>query len=293
MKSIYLDNAATTKVDKNVINAMSEVMCEGFGNPSSVHAFGRKAKTYLDKARQQVATLINAQKDEIYFTSGATESDNFAVRGVAYARKNKGNHIITSQVEHHAVLHICEQLEKEGFTVTYLPVDKFGMVSVRDVEAAIKPETTLISIMYANNEIGTIMPIREIGALARSKGILFHCDAVQAIGQISVDVVRDNIDLLSLTAHKIHGPKGAGALYIKRGLRISPLLFGGAQERSFRPGTEGMPGIVGLGVAAELATQNWQANSAYIKKLRDKLIAGILETIPFTRLNGQDRKSVV
>ena len=282
----YLDNAATTKVDKNVINAMSEVMCEGFGNPSSVHAFGRKAKTYLDKARQQVATLINAQKDEIYFTSGATESDNFAVRGVAYARKNKGNHIITSQVEHHAVLHICEQLEKEGFTVTYLPVDKFGMVSVRDVEAAIKPETTLISIMYANNEIGTIMPIREIGALARSKGILFHCDAVQAIGQISVDVVRDNIYLLSLTAHKIHGPKGAGALYIKRGLRISPLLFGGAQERSFRPGTEGMPGIVGLGVAAELATQNWQANSAYIKKLRDKLIAGILETIPFTRLNG-------
>ena len=286
MKAIYLDNAATTKVDRRVIDAMGEVMTEGFGNPSSVHIFGRQAKKYLDKARQQVASIINAQPNEIYFTSGATESDNFALRGVVCARKSKGNHIITTQVEHHAILHTCEELEKEGFKVTYLPVDEFGMVRIKDLEAAITPETVLISIMYANNEIGTVMPIKEIGALARSKGILFHCDAVQAIGQISVDVVRDNIDLLSLTAHKIHGPKGAGAIYIRSGLRLCPILFGGAQERTARPGTEGMPGIVGLGMAAELAQNGLVENAAYMKRLRDKLINGILTSIPFTRLNG-------
>lgn len=290
MKAIYLDNAATTKVDAKVIEAMSEVMTEGFGNPSSVHSFGRKAKTYLDKAREQVAALINAQKDEIYFTSGATESDNFALRGVVCSRKDKGNHIITTQVEHHAILHTCEELEKEGFKVTYLPVDEYGMVSVEDVAKAITPETVLISVMYGNNEIGTIMPIAQIGELARSKGILFHCDAVQAVGQISVDVIRDKIDLLSMTAHKIHGPKGAGAIYIRRGVRLCPMLFGGAQERSVRPGTEGMPGIVGLGMAAQLAKENLTASAEKMTYLRDKLINGILETIPFTRLNGHPTK---
>lgn len=290
VKSIYLDNAATTKVDPQVIQAMTEVMTEGFGNPSSVHAFGRKAKTYLDRAREQVASLLHAQKDEIYFTSGATESDNFALRGVACSRRDKGNHIITTQVEHHATLHACEEMEKEGWEVTYLPVDEFGMVTAAQVEAAIRPETVLISIMYANNEIGTVMPIAEIGAIARSKGILFHSDAVQAMGQIDVDVVRDNIDLLSMTAHKIHGPKGAGAIYIRRGVRICPMLFGGAQERAVRPGTEGMPGIVGLGVACELAKARLGKETEHMAQLRDKLINGILEKIPHVRLNGHPTK---
>ena len=286
MREVYLDNAATTRVDEKIVKLMSEVMLEAYGNPSSVHRVGRKAKVYLDKAREQVAKLLKAQKDEIFFTSGGTESDNMAVRGVAYASNTKGRHIITSQVEHHAILHACEQLEKEGFTVTYLPVDEYGMVSVAAVEAAIKPDTILITIMYANNEIGTVMPIKEIGALARSKGILFHTDAVQAAGQLDLDVVRDNIDILSMTAHKIHGPKGSGAIYIRRGVRLQPMLRGGAQERQVRPGTEAMPGIAGLGLAAEMAQTNLENNTAYITELRDKLIAGLFERIPFLRLNG-------
>ena len=286
MREVYLDNAATTRVDERIVKLMTEVMLDAYGNPSSVHRVGRKAKVYLDKAREQVAALLNAQKDEIYFTSGGTESDNMALRGVAYAKRAKGKHIITTQVEHHAILHACEQLEKEGFSVTFLPVDEYGMVSVAAVEAAITPETILISVMYANNEIGTIMPIKEIGALARSKGILFHTDAVQAAGQLELDVVRDNVDLLSMTAHKIHGPKGSGAIYIRRGVRLQPMLRGGAQERQVRPGTEAMPGIAGLGLAAELARENLEKNSAYVADLRDKLISGLFEKIPFLRLNG-------
>lgn len=286
MREVYLDNAATTQVDPAVIKVMNEVMTEAFGNPSSVHRFGRKAKVYLDKARTQVAGLLGAEPAEIYFTSGGTESDNLALRGVAYARRKKGNHIITSQVEHHAILHTCEQLEKEGFKVTYLPVDEYGQVKVQDVKEAITPETILISIMYANNEIGTIMPISEIGKLAREKGIIFHTDAVQAAGQVQIDVNRDNIDLLSMTAHKIYGPKGSGVLYVRRGTYVLPMLFGGAQERQLRPGTEAMPGIAGLGMAAELARTNLAANAEHVSKLRDKLIAGLTEKIPYIKLNG-------
>ena len=286
MNRIYMDNAATTRITQPVLEAMMPCLTTVYGNPSSVHAFGRDARRLLDEARAKVAAALNAKPNEIYFTGCGTESDNWAVRGSAYELKAKGNHIITSAIEHHAILHTCQQLEREGFKVTYLPVDEYGQVSAADVEKAITPETTLISIMTANNEIGTIQPIAEIGAIARAHGVRFHTDAVQAVGAIPVDVKAMNVDLLSLSGHKLHAPKGVGALYIRSGVRLERLMNGGAQERTQRPGTENMPSIVGLGRAIELATAHLDEKAAYVSALRDRLINGILETIPDTRLNG-------
>ena len=286
MDRIYLDNAATTAVSPEVLTAMLPYFTECYGNPSSIHSTGRDAHKAVDAARRQVAAAINADPAEIYFTAGGSESDNWAIKGTAFAKRDKGNHIITTAIEHHAVLHTCQWLEKQGFEVTYLPVDENGLVSVEDVEKAITDKTILISIMAANNEIGTIEPIAEIGALARSKGILFHTDAVQAVGAIPLDVKAMNIDMLSMSGHKFHGPKGIGALYIRKGVRLDTLIAGGAQERGKRAGTENLPGIVGIGKAIEIATRDMEANAARMTALRDKLIHGILESIPDVRLNG-------
>lgn len=290
MERIYLDNAATTKIDKRVIDAMVKALAEDFGNPSSIYAEARTAKKALENARAQVADLIGANPDEIIFTGGGSEADNMAIIGAANAYSRKGKHIITSKVEHHAVLHTCEYLQKQGYEVTYLPVDEDGLVSPDDVKKAIRPDTILITIMYANNEVGTIMPIKEIGAIAREKGIIMHTDAVQAAGHVDMDVVRDNIDLLSLTAHKIHGPKGTGALYIKKGVRIAPIIHGGGQERGLRAGTENVPGAVGLGMACLLAREEFEQNNRHMTILRDKLIEGIFEKIPHVKLNGHRQK---
>ena len=289
-KSIYMDNAATTNVKKEVIEEMLPYFGEIFGNPSSVHLFGRKARKAVEQAREQVAKAINAMPEEIYFTSGGTESDNWAIKGTVKTLKGKKNHIITSQIEHHAILHTCEQLEKEGVEVTYLPVDEYGLISIEDLKKAIKPNTMLISIMFANNEIGTIQPIEEIGKIARENKILFHTDAVQAIGNVKVDVEAQHIDMLSLTAHKFNGPKGIGALYIKKGFKPFNLIEGGHQERSRRAGTENVPGIVGLGKAIELATTDIDKHIEKLTKLRDKLIQGVMENINFTILNGHPTK---
>ena len=286
MDRIYLDNAATTAVSPEVLTAMLPYFTECYGNPSSIHSTGRDAHKAVDAARRQVAAAINADPSEIYFTAGGSESDNWAIKGTAFAKRDKGNHIITTAIEHHAVLHTCQWLEKQGFEVTYLPVDENGLVSVEDVEKAITDKTILISIMAANNEIGTIEPIAEIGALARSRGILFHTDAVQAVGAIPLDVKAMNIDMLSMSGHKFHGPKGIGALYIRKGVRLDTLIAGGAQERGKRAGTENLPGIVGIGKAIEIATRDMEANAARMTALRDKLIHGILESIPDVRLNG-------
>ena len=286
MDRIYLDNAATTAVSPEVLTAMLPYFTECYGNPSSIHSTGRDAHKAVDAARRQVAAAINADPAEIYFTAGGSESDNWAIKGTAFAKRDKGNHIITTAIEHHAVLHTCQWLEKQGFEVTYLPVDENGLVSVEDVEKAITDRTILISVMAANNEIGTIEPIAEIGALARSRGILFHTDAVQAVGAIPLDVKAMNIDMLSMSGHKFHGPKGIGALYIRKGVRLDTLIAGGAQERGKRAGTENLPGIVGIGKAIEIATRDMEANAARMTALRDKLIHGILESIPDVRLNG-------
>ena len=281
MEKIYLDNAATTPVD-----AMLPYFTESFGNPSSVYQIAQMNKKAIDDARETIASVLGAKANEIFFTSGGSEADNWALKGIAYAHKAKGNHIITSKIEHHAVLHTCEFLEKNGFEVTYLDVDEYGMVHPEDVEKAIKDTTILISIMYANNEIGTINPIKEIGAIAKAHKIPFHTDAVQAVGQVRIDVNEQNIDLLSLSGHKINGPKGMGVLYIRRGLKIENLIHGGAQERGRRAGTENVPGIVGLAKAMELAYTDFDAKIEKMTKLRDKLIHGILQAIPYTKLNG-------
>lgn len=286
MNRIYLDNAATTAVAPEVLETMLPYFTEVYGNPSSIHATGRTAHKAVDQARRQVAAAIGAQPQEIYFTAGGSESDNWAIKGTALAQQRKGNHIITSAIEHHAVLHTCAWLEKHGFEVTYLPVDEFGRVNPEDVEKAITDKTILISIMTANNEIGTIQPIREIGAIARAHKILFHTDAVQAVGAIPVNVDEMNVDMLSMSGHKFHGPKGIGALYIRKGVRIDTLIHGGAQERGLRAGTENLPGIVGIGRAIELATANLDENTRRITALRDKLMDGILERIPDARING-------
>lgn len=286
MNRIYLDNAATTAVAPEVLETMLPYFTEVYGNPSSIHATGRTAHKAVDQARRQVAAAIGAQPQEIYFTAGGSESDNWAIKGTALAQQRKGNHIITSAIEHHAVLHTCAWLEKHGFEVTYLPVDEFGRVNPEDVEKAITDKTILISIMTANNEIGTIQPIREIGAIARAHKILFHTDAVQAVGAIPVNVDEMNVDMLSMSGHKFHGPKGIGALYIRKGVRIDTLIHGGAQERGLRAGTENLPGIVGIGRAIELATANLDENARRITALRDKLTDGILERIPDARING-------
>ena len=286
MDRIYMDNAATTAVSPEVLQTMLPYFNEIYGNPSSIHSTGRDARRAVDAARKQVAQAIGAQPTEIYFTAGGSESDNWAIKGTAFAKRDKGNHIITTAIEHHAVLHTCQWLEKQGFQVTYLPVDEYGRVRVEDVEKAITDKTILISIMAANNEIGTLEPIAEIGKLAHEKGILFHTDAVQAVGAIPLDVNAMNIDMLSMSGHKFHGPKGIGALYIRKGVRPDVFMHGGAQERAQRAGTENLAGIVGMGKAIELATQNLEANAARMTRLRDKLIDGILAEIPEVRLNG-------
>ena len=285
-KRIYADNAATTKVAPEVVDAMLPYFTETYGNPSSIYNEGRTARVAVEKAREQVANAIGASPKEIYFTGSGSEADNWALRSTARALSKKGNHIITSAVEHHAVLHTCQDLEKQGFEVTYLPVDKYGMVSPDDVKAAIKDTTIMISIMFANNEIGTIMPIAAIGKIAKEAGVVFHTDAVQAVGNVEIDVKAMNIDMLSLTAHKFHGPKGCGALYVRQGIKLMSFITGGAQERLRRAGTENVPGIVGLGKAIELATANIKEKQEKLIALRDRYIKKVLETVPYSRLNG-------
>lgn len=285
-KRIYADNAATTKVAPEVVDAMLPYFTETYGNPSSIYNEGRTARVAVEKAREQVANAIGASPKEIYFTGSGSEADNWALRSTARALSKKGNHIITSAVEHHAVLHTCQDLENQGFEVTYLPVDKYGMVSPDDVKAAIKDTTIMISIMFANNEIGTIMPISEIGKIAKEAGVVFHTDAVQAVGNVEIDVKAMNIDMLSLTAHKFHGPKGCGALYVRQGVKLMSFITGGAQERMRRAGTENVPGIVGLGKAIELATANIKEKQEKLIALRDRYIKKVLETVPYSRLNG-------
>jgi len=286
MKKIYLDHAGTTPVDPDVLAAMLPYFTEIYGNPSSLHGFGQEARYAVEKARDTIASFIGAASDEIVFTSGGTESDNFALKGVADARKNKGNHIIVSAIEHHAVLEPAGFLEKNGFEVTRLPVDEYGLVHVGDLERAITDKTILISIMHANNEIGTIQPIAEIGAIARRRGIIFHTDAVQTFGHIPLHVREMNIDLLSASGHKLHGPKGIGILYIKKGTRIHPLMHGGDQERGRRASTHNVPGIVGMGKAVEIARQTMGREAERLTVLRNRLIEGILLNIKHTRLNG-------
>ena len=290
MERIYLDNAATTRVRPEVAEAILPAMTETYGNASSVHSFGREAKKAMEKARAQVAAAIGAKKEEIYFTAGGSEADNWALKGAAHALRRKGLHIITTAIEHHAVLHTCQALEKEGFEVTYLPVDEYGLVTPEQVEAAIRPDTILVSVMAANNEIGTIEPIAEIGAVCRAHKVLFHTDAVQAVGHMPLDVAAMQIDMLSLSGHKFYAPKGVGALYIRTGVRIENLIEGGAQERSRRAGTENVPAIVGMGKAIELITAEMAEENARISGLRDRLIAGILDAIPESRLNGHPTK---
>lgn len=286
MKRVYFDHSATTPVDKTVAEAILEHMTEKFGNASSIHRFGREARKAVDEAREKVAALINAEPNEIFFTSGGTEGDNLALKGIAYANRKKGNHIITTAIEHHAILHTCEYLEKQGFSVTYLPVDEYGMVRVEDVAKAITDKTILISVMYANNEVGTIQPIAEIGCIAREKGIYLHTDAVQVAGNYPIDVKASKIDLLTLAGHKFHGPKGVGVLYIRRGVRIEEIQHGGGHERNMRAGTENVPGIVGLGKAAEIAKHEMEEKIVHISRLRDRIIKEVMEKIPHTKLNG-------
>lgn len=285
MRSVYMDHAATTPVHPEVIAAMLTYFHPNFGNASSVHGFGRKARIAVDQVRETVAKAIGADPKEIYFTSGGTESDNIAIQGVARALGDRGKHIITSGIEHYAVLDTCEYLQTQGFEVTYLPVDQYGMVDPADVERAIRPDTILISIMHANNEMGTVQPIAKIGAIAKAKGVLLHTDAVQTMGSLPINVDQLNVDMLSFSAHKIYGPKGIGVLYVRRGTRVKPVQFGGGQERKLRPGTENVSGIVGLGKAVELAMQEMDARTEHLNKLREKLVAG-LTAIPDVTLNG-------
>ncbi|HHW66134.1 MAG TPA: cysteine desulfurase NifS [Epulopiscium sp.] len=286
MQKIYFDHAATTAMHPQVVEAMLPYFTENFGNPSSIYEIARKNKQALDESRDKIAKLLGADPKEIYFTSGGTESDNWAIKGIAEAYKNKGNHIITSAIEHHAVLHTCEYLESQGYEVTYLPVNEYGQVDPQDVLKAIKDTTILITIMYANNEIGTIQPIEEIGKIAKEKGIVFHTDAVQAVGHIPIDVKKANVDLLSLSGHKFHGPKGVGVLYIRKGVKIKPLLHGGAQERGRRGGTENVAGIVGLAKALELALENMEENNKKMTELRDYIIKEVTSRIDHVKLNG-------
>ncbi len=283
---MYLDNSATTAVSEEVLNEMEPYFREAYGNPSTLYSVGREAKKGLDKARQRVADAINADPKEIIFTSGGSESDNLAIKGIALKLKGKGNHIITSEIEHPAVKETLHFLETLDFKVTYLPVYENGIVKVEDVKDAITPETILITIMHGNNEIGTLQPIAEIGKLARESKILFHTDAVQTFGKVKVDVEELNVDLLSLSSHKVHGPKGVGALYIKKGVRITPLIHGGGQERGIRSGTENVPGIVGFGKACEIANNNLEENYARLVKTRDEIIEKVLDAVPESYLNG-------
>ncbi len=287
---IYLDNAATTRVYPEVVDAMSPYFTEYFGNPSSVYSFAGKAKEAVDKARAILAKGIHARPEEIYFTAGGSESDNWALKAAAEAYGDKGKHIITSKIEHHAILHTCEYLEKKGYEITYLDVNEKGSIDLEGLKRAIRPDTILVSVMTANNEIGTIEPIEQIGAITREHGILFHTDAVQAFGHIPMDVDAMNIDMASASAHKINGPKGVGFLYIRKGVKIRSFIHGGAQERQRRAGTLNVPGIAGFGKAAQLAFDRMEEHAAYETKLRDHLIEKVLEEIPYSRLNGERHK---
>jgi cysteine desulfurase len=289
-KTIYMDNSATTPVRKEVLEEMIPYFSEQYGNPSSIYTLGQESKVAVEKAREQVAKALGADNKEIYFTAGGSESDNWAIKGIALRNKDKGNHIITTKIEHHAVLHTCDYLQKHGFDITYLNVDKDGLIDLEELKAAITDKTILISIMFANNEIGTIQPIKEIGQIAKERNIYFHTDAVQAIGNIKIDVKDMNIDLLSLSAHKFYGPKGIGVLYIKQGTKIDNLIAGGAQERNKRAGTENVPGIVGLGKAIELVYENLDEKNEKIIALRERLITKIQENIKYVRLNGHRTK---
>lgn len=285
-KLIYLDNAATTAVKPEVFEAMKPYFLENYSNPNSVYTFAQQGKKALDEAREAIAALIGAKANEIYFTGGGSESDNWAVKGIAEASASKGKHMITTKIEHHALLHTCEYLEKKGCEVTYLDVDEYGMVRLDELEQAIRPDTVLISIMFANNEIGTVEPVREIGAIAKKHGIPFHTDAVQAFGHLPLNVDEMNIDMLSASAHKFHGPKGVGFLYIRNGVKPATLIHGGAQERARRAGTSNVPGIVGMAEAARLAVRDMEENSRKISEIRNHLIKRVLNEIPFSRLNG-------
>ena len=289
-KVIYMDHAATTKVSKEVLDAMLPFFTEEFGNPSSAYSFSGNIAKKVSEAREVIANALGAKKDEIYFTGGGSESDNWAIKGVADALKDKGNHIITSKIEHHAVLHTCEFLEKHGYEVTYLPVDENGLVDPKELEAAIRPETILITIMFANNEIGTVEPIEEIGRIAHEHGVYFHTDAVQAFGHIPINVDKLNIDMLSSSAHKINGPKGIGFLYVRTGTKLSNLIHGGSQERGKRAGTTNAAGIIGYAKATELAVKNMDENISYESALRDRLIERVLKEIPYSRVNGDREK---
>ena len=290
MNKIYMDNAATTRITQPVLEAMMPYLTGCYGNPSSVYETGREARKAIEKDRQQTAEALGAQPGEIYFTGCGTESDNWALRGAAYARRDKGKHIITSAIEHHAVLHTAQQLEKEGFQVTYLPVDSQGLVDPAELEKAMRPDTTLVSVMMANNEIGTLQPIEELGRIAKAHGALMHTDAVQAIGSVPINLAALPVDLLSLSGHKFHAPKGVGALYVRKGTSISRFMLGGAQERGQRAGTENLASIVGLGAAIQLAAENLPRHNAYLTQLRDAMIHGIMERIPHVGLNGHPRK---
>lgn len=285
MKNVYMDYSATTYVKPEVLEEMLPYFTEKFGNPSSFYGISRETKRAIDNAREQVAKILNCLPDEVYFTGGGSEADNWAIKGIASAHKDKGNHIITTKIEHHAVLHTCEYLEKNGFEVTYLDVNEEGFINLEDLKNAITDKTILVSIMFANNEIGTIQPVKEIGEICREKKVLFHTDAVQAVGNVPVDVKDMNIDMLSLAGHKIYGPKGIGVLYIKKGIKIHNLIHGGAQEKNRRAGTENIAAIVGLGKAMELAHNNLEEHMKKLTNLREKLIEGLLK-IPYTRLNG-------
>ncbi len=285
-KSVYMDNAATTKISDEVLEAMMPYLKENYGNASSIYSLGVVSKVAIEDSREIVANSLGASKKEIFFTSGASESNNWAIKGVAEAYESKGNHIITSKIEHHAVLHTCEYLEKNGYDVTYLDVDENGVINLEQLKNSIREDTILITIMFANNEIGTIQPIKEIGEIAKDHGIIFHTDAVQAIGNVEIDVNDLNIDMLSLTGHKIHAPKGVGALYVRSGIKLPNLIHGGAQERRKRAGTENVAYIVGLAKAIEIGQKTITERTKKITELRDRLISGIMDSIEEVRLNG-------
>jgi len=291
MRKVYMDHAAGMPIDPRVFEAMKPYFTENYGNPSSSHSFGASAKNALMESREKVARLIGAEKPrEIIFTSGGTESNNLAVKGVAYRNKDKGNHLITTTIEHMSMINICKHLQKQGFEITYIPVDKQGMVDPQRIKDAITDKTILISVMYANGEIGTIQPIREIGKIAHENKIYFHVDAVAAAGKVPINVKEENIDLLSISSNDMYGPKGIGALYIKNGTRIQPVIQGGGQERGLRSGTENLPGIVGMGKAAEIAQEEMETEGRRLSQLRDKLIKGVLDKIKSSYLNGHPTK---
>jgi cysteine desulfurase len=289
-RTIYFDHAATTPVRKEVLEAMLPYFNQKFGNPSSIYSLGRESKKAIEEARETISRVIGAQPREVFFTGSGTEADNWAVKGTAYANMQKGRHIITTAIEHHAVLHACQYLENDGFEVTYLPVDQDGLVTAEQVKAAIRPDTTLVTIMFANNEIGTIQPIAEIGKVTREKGVYFHTDAVQAMGNLNINVSDLNIDMLSMSAHKFYGPKGVGALYINKGVKITSFIHGGAQERGRRASTENVASIVGMSKALEIAAENMEQYNKKLVALRDRTIKEIQERIPFIKLNGHREK---